>query len=130
MKSEDDLLQFDKHKYLNLETYRKTGSGVKTPVWFARRGDTFYAYSLANAGKVKRVRNNARVRLVPCDVRGNPKGKWVDGRATVLEGREAEPGQEMLREKYGWMKRLGDFLGRIRKKQYAVLQIKVGGARE
>jgi PPOX class probable F420-dependent enzyme len=126
---EEDIRQFDKQKYLNLETYRKSGAGVKTPVWFARQGDAFYAYSLANAGKVKRIRNNPRVRIVPCDVRGNPKGRWVDGAATVLYGSDAEPGQRMLREKYGWMKRLGDLIGKIRKKQYAVLEIRLDESR-
>ena len=25
----------DKHNYLNMETFRKDGTGVRTPVWFA-----------------------------------------------------------------------------------------------
>ncbi len=130
MTSEEDLVQFDKEKYLNLESYRKTGVGVLTPVWFARRGEIFYAYSLANAGKVKRIRNNPRVRLVPCDFRGNPKGRWVEGAARVFLGSEAEPGQRLLRERYGWIKRVGDFLGKIRKKQYAVLEIRIAAPRQ
>lgn len=28
--------QFNSHQYLNLETFRKDGWGVKTPVWFVR----------------------------------------------------------------------------------------------
>ena len=30
--------QFIKQKYLNIETFRKSGIGVKTPVWFAQAG--------------------------------------------------------------------------------------------
>jgi hypothetical protein len=33
--SNDDLAQFADQKYLDLETYRKNGKAVVTPVWFA-----------------------------------------------------------------------------------------------
>jgi PPOX class probable F420-dependent enzyme len=73
----DVIAQFARAKYLNLETYRKTGVGVRTPVWFAaacaqdvlRSTPTvsvFYIYSEADAGKVKRIRNNPKVRFAPC----------------------------------------------------------------
>ena len=32
----DVIAQFAGAKYLNLETFRKTGIGVRTPVWFAQ----------------------------------------------------------------------------------------------
>jgi hypothetical protein len=32
----DAIAQFDKAKYFSLETFRKTGVGVRTAVWFAR----------------------------------------------------------------------------------------------
>jgi len=32
----DAVAQFAKAKYLNLETFRKSGIGVRTPVWFAQ----------------------------------------------------------------------------------------------
>ncbi len=31
---------FDHQQYLNLETFRKNGAGVKTPVWFVEDGGT------------------------------------------------------------------------------------------
>ena len=31
----DAIGQFAKAKYFSLETFRKTGAGVRTPVWFA-----------------------------------------------------------------------------------------------
>ena len=30
-------------QYLNIETFRKNGVGVKTPVWFVQEGDMFYS---------------------------------------------------------------------------------------
>src|SRR5256885_1587767 len=71
--STDKVSQFANQNYLSLESYRKTGNPVATPMWFTERNGTLYVYSLANAGKVKRIRNNAKVRVVPSDMRGKPK---------------------------------------------------------
>ena len=129
----DAIGEFAKAKYLNLETFRKTGVGVRTPVWFAQdasRGDllsnagsVFYGYSTPDAGKVKRIRNNPRVRVVPCDMRGNLRGAWVNARARICEGAEVARGQELLRHKYGWMKIAGDFFSRLRGRVQIVIAI-------
>ena len=50
--------RFSGRNYLNLETYRKSGVAVRTPVWFAEQGGILYLYTLADSGKVKRIRNN------------------------------------------------------------------------
>ena len=66
----DAIAQFAKAKYLNLETFRKTGVGVRTPGMVRAGSDpvghvslyvqhVFYVYS-PDAGKVKRIRNNPR----------------------------------------------------------------------
>lgn len=34
-----DLKQFRDQEFLSLETFRKNGVGVKTPIWFAQEGD-------------------------------------------------------------------------------------------
>ncbi len=119
----DPIAQFAKAKYLNLETFRKTGMGVRTPVWFGQEGDTFYVYTLPDAGKTKRIRNNPRVRVAPCDMRGNLRGAWVDARARICEDPEAVHGQELLRRKYGWMKIVGDFFSRLRGRTQTVIAV-------
>ena len=102
----DAIGQFAKAKYLNLETFRKTGVGVRTPVWFAQDGiarrpfrptqaSVFYVYSTPDSGKVKRIRNNPRVRVAPCDIRGNLRGAWVDAHARLCEGAEVAHGQDV-----------------------------------
>ena len=115
--------QFAHQTYLNLETYRRTGTPVATPVWFAEAHGTFYIYSLATAGKVKRIRNNPRVRIVPCDVRGHPKGEWVDARARILNEQGAARGHQLLNQKYGWLKRIGDAVSRLRRRRRVVIAI-------
>jgi uncharacterized protein len=99
---------FTGQKYLNLETFKKSGEGVKTPVWFAANPASdlasdaarLYAYTIGNSGKVKRIRNNGRVRIAPCDMRGNLLGEWADARAEIVTGAEAEHGMRLLNKKY------------------------------
>lgn len=121
----DAIAQFANVKYLSLETFRKTGAGVRTPVWFAPDGSVFYIYTLPDSGKVKRIRNNPKVRIAPCDIRGNLKGAWVDARARLCDSEEAAKGQELLRQRYGVMKKLGDFFSRLRGRTQVVLAISV-----
>jgi PPOX class probable F420-dependent enzyme len=123
--SNDQISQFAGEKYLNLETFRKTGVAVATPVWFAEDSGTLYIYSLANAGKVKRIRNNPRVRIMPCDMRGNPKGDWVEARARILDAAGAEHAHRLLDKKYGWMKKIGGLYSRIMKRERAAIAIEI-----
>jgi uncharacterized protein len=115
--------QFAGQKYLNLETYRKTGVAVATPVWFAEDAGVFYVYSLANAGKVKRIRNNPRVRIMACDMRGKPKGEWVEASARILGPAEAERAHRLLDKKYGWMKKVGSLYSKLMKRERAAIAI-------
>jgi PPOX class probable F420-dependent enzyme len=119
------LLQFADEKYLNLETFRKNGKAVATPVWFAQDGGVLYIYSLADAGKAKRIRNNPRVRIAPCDMRGKLKGQWVEARARIVHGEEAAKGHRLLDEKYGLMKKIGNLFSKLMKRERVVIAIEV-----
>ena len=123
--STDSLTQFANQKYLNMETHRKTGKPVATPVWFAEENGTLYIYSLVNVGKVKRLRNNPKVRIMPCDVRGTPKGEWVEAKALILDEREATLGHKLLNKKYGWVKRIGDAFSKLRQRQRVVIAMEI-----
>ena len=124
--SNEGIAQFSGQKYLNLETYRKNGAAVATPVWFAEEARVFYVYSLANAGKVKRIRNNPRVRVMPCDVRGKPKGEWVEGRARILDASAAERAHRLLDKKYGLIKKIGGLYSKLMKRERTAIAIEVG----
>lgn len=123
----EPLTQFAAAKYISVETFRKTGAGVRTPVWFAEdpaHSSVFYIYSAPDAGKVKRIRNNPFVRVAPCDFRGNVKGNWMDGTARICAGEEAQDGQVLLRRKY-WLKIGGDFVSRLLGRKQVVIAIVV-----
>lgn len=116
---------FAGHKYLNLETFKKSGEGVKTPVWFAADPKTdlsasearLYAYTVGNSGKVKRIRNNGKVRIAPCDMRGTVLGEWVDARAELVAGAEAAYGDRLLNKKYFPWKQLLNFFASFRRRE-------------
>ena len=120
----------DKRDFLNLETFRKSGAGVRTPVWFAADPTTdirskdakLYIYTVENTGKVKRVRNNPRVRVAPCNRTGKLEGEWIDASARVVEGAEAARGLKLLSQKY-FLKRLFDLFAVFRSAKREVLVI-------
>jgi len=95
------LEQFANQQYLNLETYRKDGQPVRTPVWFVEDNGALYLHTVKNAGKVKRIRRMARVRVVPCDMLGAVTGEWIDGEARVLDEAGMTRVNQLLDQKYG-----------------------------
>lgn len=123
--SNEKISQFAGEKYLNLESYRKTGVAVATPVWFAEDSGILYVYSLANAGKVKRIRNNPRVRVMACDLRGKAKGEWVEARAQILDAAGAKHAHRLLDKKYGWIKKIGGLYSRLLKRKRAAIAIEI-----
>ena len=117
-----------KARYVNLETFRKNGTGVQTPVWAAPDGDRLVIFTNGDSYKVKRLRRNSNVRIAECNVRGGLKGPWHEGSGRIVED-EAEK-QSVLRalhEKYGWQMTLSDWGARLRgsKKNWAFISIGV-----
>jgi uncharacterized protein len=72
MREDSKLEQFQNKEYIRLETVKKNGQSVPTPVWFVVDDGTLFVRSYANSGKVKRMRNNPHVRITPSDAMGKP----------------------------------------------------------
>ncbi len=80
---------------------------MRTRVWFVPDGKRLYIPTVAEWGKVKRLRRTPRVRVALCDRLGNMTGLWV-----VATGREVrdDPAlaarvDQLMEEKYGEIKR-------------------------
>jgi hypothetical protein len=122
------LEAFDRERYLSLATFRRSGVAVQTPVWFAASGGRLYVFSEGDAGKVKRLRNDPRVRVAPCSVRGRLTGAWHEGRGRRIDDPTlVEQAYTALRRKYGWQMRLADLLSRLsgRYDRRAMLELEV-----
>ena len=118
------LDQFTKQKYLNLETFRRNGEGVKTPVWFVQDEETLYVRTIANSGKVKRIRRNGRVNIVPCEADGKVIGTWVPARAKEVTSPETlKKVDHLLDDKYGLMKKMFAFSSALEGRNYTILEI-------
>ena len=122
--SSPNLAPFAGQRYLNLESFKRDGTPVQTPVWFAEEEGVLYIYTLVNAGKVKRIRRNPRIRIAPCTMRGKVSGPWVEAEATIVDATTAADGHALLRQKYGWMKGIGDLFSRIMNRERVVIAIR------
>ncbi|MCA9917918.1 MAG: PPOX class F420-dependent oxidoreductase [Anaerolineales bacterium] len=109
------LTDLGNEQFISLETFRKNGQGVKTPVWVVGEGDKVYVWTQRESWKVKRIRNNSQVRLAKSDQRGNTSGEWVSAQAHVLDTPEERAKmRQRLTQKYGLMARLFLLMGRLR----------------
>jgi PPOX class probable F420-dependent enzyme len=118
-----DAESLDRHRYLSLATFRRGGSSVRTPVWFAEVDGLLYVFTAGDAGKVKRLRHSSRARVAPCDIRGHVEGDWHDATARIVtDARAIERARAALKAKYGWrllMLDLGSRLsGRIHRRAW------------
>jgi len=101
-------------KYIALETYRKNGQGVITPVWMAADGDKLYVWTDGTSGKAKRIRATGRVRLCASDARGKPESDWMDAQARVLnQPADVKATEKRMAAKYGLLFHLFGVMGKI-----------------
>ena len=99
--SKDKLSQFTNQKqYINLETYKKSGAAVRTPMWFVNYKGVTYVSTTGDSWKVKRLRNNSHVHIAPCDFMGHPNGEWIEAKANILNSNESEKANKLLKQKY------------------------------
>lgn len=89
------------HKRTLLTTFRRSGVAVSTPVWAAEADGRFYVRSERTAGKVKRLRNDSRVLIAPCTVRGKPLGAPLEARAIVVPEQREQVAEQALVRRYG-----------------------------
>lgn len=116
------------YKNLSLESFRKTGVGVRTPVWFAADpvsgpATKLYVYTIEDSGKAKRIRNNGRVRIAPCNSTGKILGNWVEAQAEIVSGAEAGHGTALLNKKYFPLKQIMGFFAGFSARKRIVIRI-------
>jgi PPOX class probable F420-dependent enzyme len=123
-----EIGDLDRHRYMSLATFRRSGAEVATPVWFAAADGKLYVFTAGQSGKVKRLRHTPRARVAPSDARGQVRGAWREASARILtEPRSIERAHAALRSKYGWQMRVGDLLsqltGRIKHRAWVEIEL-------
>jgi uncharacterized protein len=93
----------NREKYVSLVTFRRDGTAVATPVWFAAMGDEFGVITETNVGKVKRIRNNAQVTVQVCDMSGKVQSDApvLSATARLVTGEDAVRVRKAVGKKYG-----------------------------
>src|SRR6266540_430127 len=118
------------HRYMRLTTFRRNGTPVSTPVWFAEADDgTLFVMTPHNTGKLKRVRHNPNAEVAPCTPRGRALGSTTAGVVDVVDDPHlAHRAGAALSKKYRWMKRGAELLLRLRRGQWIYLRVRPTGA--
>ena len=95
--------ELSRSRYALLRSFRRDGTPVDTPIWFAFDGAGLL-FRTKVGPKTNRLAARHDVELAACDYRGRvrPGATTVTGRATVLSGAEAARGNRVLHRRYGW----------------------------
>ena len=105
--SADDAVERDfeplrGHKYATVVTFRKSGEAMPSPIWFGLDdAGRAYAHTMADSGKVKRIRNNPKALIVASTTRGKPTGPVLAGIARVVPEEEWPHAEAALAAAYG-----------------------------
>ena len=119
-----DFSAFAGQRYLNLESFRKNGAAIRTPLWFAQDGDTIFVYTTADSGKAKRIRREVAVNIAVCDMRGNVSGDWIAARAAPVTGAEYARGMMLLDRQYFPWKQMLNLMAWFRPRPRVVIAIR------
>jgi len=118
------LNAFENQLYLNIETLRKSGQRVQTPVWFAQAGEALYVRTIKDSGKVKRLRRSKDVRVMPCGRAGEPLGEWLPAFAQeTTDPAVFAQVRELLLAKYGPMVATFEAQAAERGQTYTIIKI-------
>jgi len=104
------LEEIESEKYISVETYRKNGDSVKTPVWFTIKDNQIFVVTRDQTGKVKRLKNDTQVKIATCTIKGVIKGKWISGTAEILDMEKTKEAVKRRDKKYGFFSKMARFL--------------------
>ena len=114
MEQSNSLSRFENERVISLETYRRNGQSVRTPVWFLRENGLLYVYTDDSTGKVKRLRRNSKVRVAPSHFRGKPKADYIDAEAHIETAADfVDRYHTKIYDQYGWQATLTRLLNRF-----------------
>jgi PPOX class probable F420-dependent enzyme len=98
----DDPFAFlSPYEFVLLTTFRTSGVGVPTAMWFAHEHGKLYMVTGCSTGKLKRIRTTSRVLVAPCDWVGNLLGPEIEAYARELPMDEHTHANAVLAQKYG-----------------------------
>lgn len=111
-------------KYISVETYRRSGEGVRTPVWFVESGGVYYIITRGDSGKVKRLRHNHEMKAAACRMNGEITGEWFAAEGSFVESEVALKAiKGLFDEKYGAVSRITNLFSRMQRKKRVFIKV-------
>jgi PPOX class probable F420-dependent enzyme len=108
-----DFSSLDGEDHVLLVTYRRDGTPIPSPVWFARDADQLYVWTEVNAFKAKRLRRDPRALLAPCSPLGVPRGNPIAAKGRVLtDESERRRAAAVIRSQWGLGRRIFELMSR------------------
>lgn len=104
---------FSRTRAVMLTTFRRDGTPVGTPIWLVVRGGAICATTAASSGKVKRIRNDPRVRVAACTQLGRLTGPTHEGTARIMDPAETAEVLARIRRRYGLLDRVFSRINRL-----------------
>ncbi len=91
-----------------METFKKDGTKVTTPVWVAQQNNTLVVTTGKNAGKVKRIRNNGKAIIYTTNQSGSKKlSEELEVKGSILSDEDLKTeAVTILKKKYGMMAKM------------------------
>jgi hypothetical protein len=107
--------QIDQDRNVSLTTFRRDGRSVATTLWFVVDRGELLVLTAPDSGKVKRIRNNGRVVIAPCDSAGRiaPGAPSAEGTAQILDEPETARVHKLMARRYVAV-RLANWWDRLR----------------
>jgi PPOX class probable F420-dependent enzyme len=93
-------VDWSRYKTIRLETRKRDGTWVATPVSLVVRDDRLFFRTYKQSGKAKRLLNFSAVRLAPCSFLGKPKGDPVEGKARLLDEVQSATTRRLIRRRH------------------------------
>jgi PPOX class probable F420-dependent enzyme len=97
------LEDWAKYSTMRLETRKRDGSWVATPVSLVMHDGRMFFRTYRQSGKAKRLRNFTAVRTAPCSFLGEPKADPSAGFARLLDEHEVVEVRRHLRRRHPFL---------------------------
>ena len=90
-------------------SFKRSGEAVATPVNCAisEQGRAYFR-SEPQTAKIRRIEDNPRILVGPCNIRGKPRGPLAEARARILSAEESKRAQALIRENWSVAMRPGE----------------------
>jgi PPOX class probable F420-dependent enzyme len=103
MTAAEDLQRMLASRTVLLETRKRDGSWVGTPINLASADGHVYFRTWNTSGKAKRLRNFPDARVAPSTMSGKPTGDAVTIHTRLLDGDEAERARTAINKRFPLM---------------------------